>query len=72
MPTAGAGRELEGLARDAGRVVQVGLQFRFQRSARAAHDLIQAGAIGDIFRADLAATNWFRSQQLLRDRAVAR
>ncbi len=63
MPTAAAGRELDGLARAADRVVQVGLQFRFQRSARAAYDLIRAGEIGDIFRADLAATNWFRSQQ---------
>ena len=63
MPTAAAGRKLDGLALAADRVVQVGLQFRFQRSARAAYDLIQAGEIGDIFRADLAATNWFRSQQ---------
>ena len=63
MPTAAAGRALDQRARDADRVVQVGLQFRFQRSARAAHDLIQAGEIGEIFRADLAATNWFRSQQ---------
>ncbi len=63
MPTAAAGRELDALARAAGRVVQVGLQFRFQRSARAAHDLVRAGEIGEIFRADLAATNWFRSQQ---------
>ncbi|MGZ8763446.1 MAG: Gfo/Idh/MocA family protein, partial [Acidimicrobiia bacterium] len=63
MPTAAAGRELDRLARTADRVVQVGLQFRFQRSARTAYDLVQAGEIGDIFRADLAATNWFRSQQ---------
>jgi predicted dehydrogenase len=63
MPTAAAGRELDRLTRAADRVVQVGLQFRFQRSARAAYDLIRAGEIGDIFRADLAATNWFRSQQ---------
>ena len=63
MPTAAAGRELDALARAAGRVVQVGLQFRFQRSARAAYDLVQSGEIGEIFRADLAATNWFRSQQ---------
>jgi predicted dehydrogenase len=63
MPTAAACREVERLARAADRVVQVGLQFRFQRSARAAYDLIQSGAIGEIFRADLAATNWFRSQQ---------
>jgi predicted dehydrogenase len=63
MPTAAAGRELDRHARAADRVVQVGLQFRFQRSARVARDLIQAGEIGDIFRADLAATNWFRSQQ---------
>jgi predicted dehydrogenase len=63
MPTAAGGREIDRLAREADRVVQVGLQFRFQRSARAAYDLIQAGEIGEIFRADLAATNWFRSQQ---------
>jgi predicted dehydrogenase len=63
MPTAAAGRELQRLAQAAGRVVQVGLQFRFQRSARAAHDLVQAGDIGEIFRADLVATHWFRSRQ---------
>jgi predicted dehydrogenase len=63
MPTAAAGREIEAWATGAGRVVQVGLQFRFQRSARAAYDLVQAGEIGEVFRADLAATHWFRSRQ---------
>lgn len=62
VPTAGTGRDLGERAREAGRVVQVGFQFRFQRSASTAHRLVESGAIGDVFRADLTATNWFRSQ----------
>lgn len=62
-PTASAGRALDDLARAADRVVQVGFQHRFQRSARVAHELIDAGEIGDLFRVELNATNWFRSQR---------
>lgn len=62
-PTASAGRALDELAREADRVVQVGFQHRFQRSARAAHDILEANEIGDLFRVELTATNWFRSQQ---------
>jgi len=65
-PTASAGRALDDRARAAGRVVQVGFQHRFQRSAVAARELLEAGEIGALFRIDLTATNWFRSQQYFR------
>lgn len=61
--TAAAARALDDAARAAGRVMQVCLQFRFQRSARAAREIVATGGIGELFRADLTATNWFRSQQ---------
>ena len=57
------GRGLAERAARAGRVVQVGLQFRFQRSAATARALIADGKIGEVFRADLTATHWFRPQR---------
>ena len=46
----------------AGLTVQVGFQFRFQPSYAEARALIEAGTVGEIFRANLHATNWFRPQ----------
>jgi predicted dehydrogenase len=49
-------------ARAAGLVVQVGFQYRFQPSYARVRSLIDAGAVGPIFRSSLVATNWFRPQ----------
>lgn len=49
-------------ARAAGLVVQVGFQYRFQPSYARVHSMIEAGAVGPIFRSALVATNWFRPQ----------
>src|SRR5437763_622012 len=46
----------------AGLVVQVGFQYRFQPSYAKVRSLIDAGAVGPIFRSALVATNWFRPQ----------
>ncbi len=62
VPTATEGYELGRRATEAGRVVQVGLQHRFQHSYVKARALVEEGAIGEVFRADVLATNSFRSQ----------
>jgi predicted dehydrogenase len=63
VPTAAEGYELGRQASEMGRVVQVGLQHRFQQSYVKARTLVEERAIGEVFRADLLATNWFRPQR---------
>jgi predicted dehydrogenase len=62
-PTCGECDEITAAAQASGRVVQVGCQHRFQRSYVAAHQLLQGGELGAVFRAGLVATNWFRAQR---------
>ena len=62
-PTARECDELAAATAVSGRVVQVGCQHRFQQSYVAARELIVAGEIGEVFRATLVATNWFRTQR---------
>jgi predicted dehydrogenase len=62
-PTAGEGYELAELAQSCGVTVQVGLQFRYHHAYAAARKLITSGAIGEVFRANIVATNWFRAQR---------
>src|SRR5260221_10593640 len=59
---AAEGYALGETARAAGLVVQVGFQYRFQPSYAEVRSLIDAGAVGPIFRSALVATNWFRPQ----------
>lgn len=47
-------------AAEAGRVVQIGFQYRWRAPYRRAKELVDAGAVGRVFRANLIATNWFR------------
>jgi predicted dehydrogenase len=56
------GYALGELARAAGLVVQIGFQYRFQPSYARVRSLIDARAVGPIFRSALVATNWFRPQ----------
>jgi predicted dehydrogenase len=56
------GYAIADVAHAAGLVLQVGLQFRFQPSYAEVRSLIDAGAVGPIFRSSLVATNWFRPQ----------
>ena len=56
------GYALGDAANAAGKVVQVGFQYRFQPSYAEVRSLIDAGDLGPIFRASLVATNWFRPQ----------
>src|SRR5262249_35463940 len=44
-------------------VVQVGMQFRFHHAYAAMRHMVTSGEIGEVFRATLLATNWFRAQQ---------
>jgi predicted dehydrogenase len=62
VATVGEGRQLTAAAVAAGKVVQVGLQYRFLPSYVRAAELLASGAIGEVFRANLTATNWFRPQ----------
>ena len=59
-PTAAEGRALAAAADAAGRVVQVGLQYRFLPAYQQARALIEAGAIGVVRRVSVVATTWFR------------
>jgi predicted dehydrogenase len=61
-PTAAEGLQLATLARERGVVVQVGLQFRYHHGYAAARHIVAHDA-GEVFRADLTATNWFRAQR---------
>lgn len=47
-------------AAEAERVVQIGFQYRFRAPYRRAKELVDEGAVGRAFRANLTATNWFR------------
>jgi predicted dehydrogenase len=60
-PTATAGARLAALAEERGLTVQVGLQFRYHHGYAAARKIV-AREIGEVFRANLVATNWFRAQ----------
>jgi predicted dehydrogenase len=62
-PTAGEGLALADLAQRQGMVVQVGLQFRHHLGYRATRHIVTTGEIGEVFRANLVATNWFRAQR---------
>jgi predicted dehydrogenase len=59
-PTAAEGRGLADAADRAGRVLQVGLQYRFLPAYVLAGQLIRAGAIGEVRRVSVTATTWFR------------
>ena len=63
-PTCDEGYELGELARAAGRVFQVGLQFRYHAGYGALREA--AARIGALRRVSLIATNWFRPQQYFR------
>lgn len=47
-------------AAESERVVQIGFQYRFRAPYRRAKELVDEGAVGRVFRANLTATNWFR------------
>jgi predicted dehydrogenase len=68
VPTIKEGLELAAAAERAGRVVQVGLQFRFFPSYERATELVRSGTIGKVFRASLTATGWFRPDRYFRSR----
>ncbi|MCU1426275.1 MAG: dehydrogenase [Actinomycetia bacterium] len=57
------GYELGQLAAERGVVVQVGLQFRYHRAYAAMRHMVTGGDTGELFRANLLATNWFRAQE---------
>jgi predicted dehydrogenase len=59
-PTAAEGRALAVAASRAGRVVQVGLQYRFLPAYVEAAALVASGALGRIHRVSVTATTWFR------------
>jgi predicted dehydrogenase len=59
-PTIGHCRRLATAARDAGRVLAVGFQHRFQKSHQAALRMVSDGTLGPIYRIALTGTNWFR------------
>jgi predicted dehydrogenase len=60
-PTAGAAAGLTALAEERGCTVQVGLQFRYHHGYAAARHIVTRD-VGEVFRANLVATNWFRAQ----------
>ncbi len=60
-PTAGAAARLAALADERGLTVQVGHQFRYHHGYAAARRIV-ARDVGEVFRANLVATNWFRAQ----------
>jgi predicted dehydrogenase len=62
-PVAADGYELAQHAERAGLVLQVGLQFRYHHGYAAARRIVAHGEIGEVFRANLVATNWFRAQR---------
>jgi predicted dehydrogenase len=68
VPTIKEGLELAAAAERAGRVVQVGLQYRFSPSYERAIELVRSGTIGKVFRASLNATGWFRPDRYFRSR----
>jgi predicted dehydrogenase len=59
-PTAAEGRAMAAAAASWGRVVQVGLQYRFLPAYVRAKQLIDEGAIGEVRRVSVTATTWFR------------
>lgn len=59
-PTAGDCAVIARHAAEAGRTVQIGFQYRFRVPYRRAKKLVEEGAVGRVFRANLTATNWFR------------
>ena len=66
--TVGGCREIAALARERGRVVQVGFQHRYQHSYAGAHDIVASGGIGETHRAALTATDWLRTQAYFEQR----
>ncbi len=63
VPTAEEGWALGSEAAAMGRVLHVGHQYRFHRGYGEARRRIEAGEIGQVFRADVTATSWFRAQR---------
>src|SRR4051794_14193203 len=61
--TAGEGYALARAADEHGVVVQVGLQFRYHHAYALLRQFVADGELGEVFRADLVATNWFRGQR---------
>jgi predicted dehydrogenase len=59
-PTIGQCGRLAAAAHDAGRVLAVGFQHRFQKSHQAAVSTVSDGTLGPIYRVGLTGTNWFR------------
>jgi predicted dehydrogenase len=62
-PTAAECTELAAVANDHGVVAHVGLQFRYHRGYAATRHIVASGEIGEVFRANVVATNWFRAQR---------
>jgi predicted dehydrogenase len=63
-PTSDEGYELAAYARDRKRTLAVGLQFRYHKGYAAMRDAL--AELGELRRASLVATNWFRAQQYFR------
>jgi predicted dehydrogenase len=61
-PTAEAGHALADLAEQRGVVVQVGLQFRYHHGYATTRRIVTE-ELGEVSRASLVATNWFRAQR---------
>lgn len=61
-------RRLSEVAARTGRITQVGFQHRFQAPFAEAKRRIDGGALGPIHRADLYATDWFRTQRYFDER----
>jgi predicted dehydrogenase len=62
-PTAAEGYALAQQAEDAGLVLHVGHQFRYHKGYAATRHCVTTGEIGEVFRVNLVATNWFRAQR---------
>jgi predicted dehydrogenase len=62
VPTAAEGLDLATGAEERGLVVQVGHQFRYHHGYAATRRIVTQ-EIGEVFRANLVATNWFRAQR---------
>jgi predicted dehydrogenase len=60
-PTSDEGYALAALARERGRVLQVGFQYRFHRGYQAMRGAV--AGVGAVRRVELVATNWFRAQR---------
>ena len=62
-PTAAECLALDAVASERGVVAHVGLQFRYHAAYAATRHIVAGGDIGEVFRANVVATNWFRAQR---------